>query len=341
MKEKILKLGSFVTVSIIVIGFFALPEMSFAADNQAQADAEKLLETYKKHGNKFDLIHGNSIFYGMKAEEAEAALKTLEDVEKEAIPEVQPILALFAEKYGVKPMDINNKLRGLGVETDQNVGNRFERLYEGANNIIKSRKATAEDIARKSKNMLSYLDSMTEQIRVKRMQDTKALLTAGQKFDPNNKEINQMLANMDQQIAELAEQIEKDIDARTWKSSVNDFPGPGKTDELTKAALDFFKNDDRWGKNKKKKVDILAVSVQGPWKVAERNIFGQVIQWRLPIHLAITNESLKAKNIAQIYELSMVTLEGAPNQTPKQPPFEGYWVGENWMMRLNKMPKGK
>ena len=341
MRKRILGMGRMAAMSVLTIGLLVLPQWARAADNQAQADAEKLLETHEKYGNKFEGIHGNSIFYGLKAEEAEAALKNLESVEKETLPEVQPILAVFAVKYGTQAMAINNKLRSLGVTTEKNVGNRFDRLYEGANNILKSRKATAEDIARKSKGMVSNISFLMESIRVKRMQDTKALLIIGQKFDPNNAEINEMVASIDQQIAEMSEKIEKDIDARTWKPSVKDFPGPGKTDELAKVALDYFKNDRAWGKNEKKKVDILAVSVQGPWKVAERNIFGQVIQWRLPIHLAVTHESLKAKNIAQVYELSLVTMEGAPNQTPKQPPFDGFWVGNNWMMRLNKIPKEK
>ena len=80
----------------------------------------------------------------------------------------------------------------------------------------------------------------------------------------------------------------------------------------------------------------LDVCVRGPWQVAERDIFGRVISWRLPIHIAVTDPDLRPRNVARVYELSLLAMEGAPDRAPQKPPFEGYWVGNSWMMRLDK-----
>jgi hypothetical protein len=34
----------------------------------------------------------------------------------------------------------------------------------------------------------------------------------------------------------------------------------------------------------------------------------------------------------------MVAMEGPPGAAPKAPPFDGFWVGDSWNFRLNKLP---
>ncbi len=80
---------------------------------------------------------------------------------------------------------------------------------------------------------------------------------------------------------------------------------------------------------------ILDACITGPWTVAEKDMFGRVTRWRLPIHLAITDERLKPRNIASVYDMSIVAMEGAPDNAPEKPPFDGFWVGDSWMMRLD------
>jgi hypothetical protein len=132
---------------------------------------------------------------------------------------------------------------------------------------------------------------------------------------------------------------EADIDAKSWQGNAGGFAGPGSTRELAKTAVAFFKSHPNWGQNPDTdNLKILNACVTGNWDVAETNIFGQVIQWRLHIHLAITNGKLEPKGIARVYELSVLTQKGNPGQVKKAPPFDGYWVGNNWMMRLEKLP---
>jgi hypothetical protein len=305
---------------------------------EAQADGAELQALYEQHSSKFEGVYGATLVYGSDVEEANAQLAKIEDLEQKVLPVLQPVLAKIAEKYGSTSMDINNALHKLGMSSSEEFGSEFERLYEGVGNIVKSRKATAETIVPEAERAISHIDFLTPDIRVKKLQEVKALLQVGHKFDPNNQALNQMLATIDDKSAEVAENIEQDIDAKTWSGHVGDFAGPGDTNDLAKTALEYFRNHESWGKNLKKKVDVLAVAVRGQWQVAETNILGQVIQWRLPIHLAITDETLKPKNIVRVYELSVLTMQGNPGQVEKAPPFDGYWVGNNWMMRLNKLP---
>jgi hypothetical protein len=83
----------------------------------------------------------------------------------------------------------------------------------------------------------------------------------------------------------------------------------------------------------------IAVAVRGPWRVAERDVFGRATCWRLPIHAAVTNAALRARGIARVFDRSICALEGAPGAAPQAPPFDGCWVGDNWMIRLDKLPR--
>jgi hypothetical protein len=306
--------------------------------DEAEIDATQIMELYDKYINKFNGIYGNTVIYSPSIEEAENGLKNIEEAEKEALPAIQPMLAIFAEKYGTTGMEISDKLFKLGLKDLQDAGSRYDSLYKAVENVIKSRKATAEFLAQQVNETITGINFFVPEIRVKKLEEAKELLIIANKFDSNNNDINKMLANIDQQITNMADKIEKDIDKKVWEGHIKDFAGPGKIDELTKTAIEYFKNDKEWGKNEKTKTEILAVAIRGQWKIAETNIFGQVIQWRLPIHLAITTDKLREKNIAKVYELSPVTKIGSPGKTPKEPPFEGFWVGNSWMMRIDKLP---
>jgi len=306
---------------------------------EARKIGKQLTALYQQHGPKFEGIYGATMVYSGDVEEAGKQYLKIERVEKEVLPVVQPVLATVAVNYGTSAMVVNQKLFKLGMPSSEQFGSAFERLYESVGNVVKSRKASGESIAQTCTNQLSNIDFYPPDIRVKKMEEIKSLLQVGHQFDPNNAGINDMLSTVDQKIDEVAEKIEKDIDQKKWAGNVANFAGPGDAKKLAATALDYFRNHNQWGKNPKAKgIEVLGVAVRGQWGVAETNILGQVIQWRLPIHLAITNAKLKPKNIARIYELSVLTTQGNPGRVEKAPPFDGYWVGNNWMIRLNRLP---
>jgi len=304
---------------------------------EPRADGERLIALCEEHCEAFDLIHGNSMYYGGGADQAREVLKTLQEVEQNVLPEVQPVLVRFVESYGTTAMEVSNYFHRAGIELDGNVGNRFDDLYRGVTNVEKSRRASAEGIARRADMDLGGMDRYGPDIRLRKMREAKELLLIGQQMDPANADINAMLATIDADISDAAEAMEKEIDDATWAGNIASFNGPGTTVALAKSAVEFFRSHPNWTGDSSKGVEILDVAVRGEWAVAETDVFGRPISWRLPIHLAITDAELRSAGLARVYELSVVTRQGNPGATAKAPPFGGYWVGNSWKMRLGKL----
>lgn len=310
------------------------------ADKAAAMDvyaknAEQMLALYDRYYASFEKIHGGTLIYGMNMEQVEAAIALVEQAEK-TIPEFSGELGHLADTYGTTSGDIYNHFHAKGFTLKHGEEIKMERMLQAVENVGKSRKASADTLAEYASALLGAFDQQLNDTRIKRMEQAKQFLLAGQRMDGGNKKVRTMLAQIDDQMADVAEKMEAQINAATWKDNIRNFPGPGKVKSLAAEAKRYFENDRDWGKKPGKQVEILAVSVRGPWKVAETDMFGRVIQWRLPIHVAVTDEKLRPRNIARVYDLSIVALEGAPGKALKAPPFDGYWVGDSWMMRLDK-----
>jgi hypothetical protein len=301
------------------------------------ADREIVEKLYEKYYDELSMIHGRSLVYGSQPSNVESAVEQLAKADAEMLPELQKALGPLADRYGTGSTEIDHALGKLGVPPNQRFSTKLGTLIEGMGNVDKSRAASAEQVARDAKMNMENLSAIATEYRPRSMEKIKACLLGGQKIDPNNAEINALVAKIDDLMAETAETLEAEIDARTWAGHIDDFPGPGDVEELAAAALEWFRKDDRWGANPNRKIEILKVAVRGPWKVADRDIFGRLIRWRLPIHLAISDEKMGPKDIARVYELSILALEGPAEKAPRKPPYDGYWVGESWMMRKSKL----
>jgi hypothetical protein len=240
--------------------------------------------------------------------------------------------------------------RDLPAEFD-GLGTRYSDLARMLSNVRKTRAANAVYLVNDVKDQ-PEITFFVQEKRVAIMTEWKTLLEWALKFDPTNAYANTRLATIGVEIASLQQAVEEEIDEKKWAGQMADFPGPGSVAKLSQVAMEFFRKDKKWGnqgddpeKNEdgtvRQGVEIVAVVVRGPWQVAETDLFGRVISWRLPIHLAVTKPDLKAKNIARVYELSMVTVQGAPYRVAKAPPFDGCWVGNSWMMRLSKVTRAQ
>ncbi|PTN36910.1 hypothetical protein C6366_08570 [Desulfonatronum sp. SC1] len=308
---------------------------------EALAIEEKLLALHTKHKDRFVGVYGSTMINESLLEaqfkQGRDTLAQLDALESEVVPTIQPVLAVIVEKYGDNPMDIDNSLFALGLKNDHFFGGAFRELYSGLENIRKSRQATGQDMAGRAGQTMSGIAGYSEEIRLQRLAEAREQLILGKAFDPANAEINRLLGEMDILYADISASIEADVDARTWVGDINDFPGPGLPNELTGKALEYFRSHPSWNPSGKG-VEVLAVALRGPWAVATSDIFGRVLQWRLPIHIAITNTEMKAENIARVYELSILTNQGVPGNEDKKPPFADYWVGNSWNMRLDKTP---
>lgn len=264
-------------------------------------------------------------------------MNRLDALEQEVLPALQPVLGEIADKYGQRPAAVNNALHDLGVKTDFDAGRRFSDLLRGAENVGKTRRASSQDLARRATNTMAGIENLAEEIRLARLGNAKEFLLLAQGFDPADQDVNRLMAELDVMVAEMSARIEKEIDARTWAGHASDFPGPGSVIDLSAVALDFIRKHPNWNPSGRG-TEILAVSVRGPWDVGTRDLFGRVVQWRLPVHVAITNNEMKKDNVSRVYELSVLTQEGTPNIVEKKPPFVEYWVGNSWNMRINNVP---
>jgi hypothetical protein len=294
----------------------AAAEKAKASAGAAQRDAESMIQLYEKYYPKFEYINGNSLVYGLTAEDAENALKQIEEVER-LLPEFSSELGRLASEYGTESMTIGEKLFKAGYKAGGDPSGKLARLIEATGKIKETRKSSGETVAMNAEILLSAFSNQLNDARIQRMNDAKGLLQVGLQLDPDSAKIQEMFSSIDDQIAEVSLKMEKDIDSKSWAGNIQNFSGPGTPGNLAKEALAYFRND-------------------RDWKVAERDIFGRVIRWRLPIHVAVTDEKLRPRNIARVYELSIVAMEGSPDSAPKKPPFDGYWVGNSWMMRLDK-----
>ncbi len=352
---------------------------------QAAKDALSLQELHDKYKGVLQAATGGvsvheTSYEGILKLCAEE-LPKLEDLERNVLPVVQPVLARVTElwvppgaeeaaraqpnfdaaqfayqqagevEWNIKMAASNNDVRAardLPEEYD-GLSTRYADLARWLGNVHKTRVANAAYLAESVKNQ-PEITFFVQDKRVDIMKQWKTILDWALKFDGANEYANARMANLDQEIADLEKSIEAEIDEKTWAGQMENFPGPGSVVELSRAAAEYLRKDRDWGnqgdspaKNAdgtpRAGVEIVAVAVRGPWRVAEKDIFGRVTSWRLPIQVAVTKPDLKAKNIARVYELSMVAATGVPGQAVKAPPFVGFWVGMgNWMMRLNKVP---
>jgi len=106
-----------------------------------RADAGRLLAACEQHCHDFDVIYGNSLYYGGPVEEARQALATVEKLERDVLPGVQPVLALFAGRYGTTGMEVSNAFHRAGVTLDTNIGVPFDEPYCGVSNLDRTRRA--------------------------------------------------------------------------------------------------------------------------------------------------------------------------------------------------------
>ncbi len=306
------------------------------ATAQMEKDAQAISSMHEKYYAKVEQFYGNTLVYNMNVEEAEHALEKINEAEK-ALPLYYEELEKLSKKYGTKSMDIYNTFHKAGYKLQNGEDRKMEELLSAKEKLRKSREATAEYLVGNAETLLNAFSNQFNDARLARMQTAKKMLFIGERIDPSNKKLKEMLARIDDQIVQAADKMKAQIDAATWAGNVTQFDGPGNVRDLAAKAKKYFQNDRDWGKKPGRKIEIIDVCVTGQWKVAERDVFSRVIRWRLPIHVAVTDENLRPRNIARVYDLSIVAMQGAPGNSPKKPPFDGFWVGDNWMMRLDKL----
>ncbi len=343
-------------------------EQAKRTKEQAALDAKLLATLQETYQAAFGEITGGVTVHETSLEGTLAKCQESYDkilaVEAEAVPKLQPDLARIFEAWAKPPTEeqlaeagfdwsqhvlqqssdvewnmkmaaANNDVaaaRDLPEEFD-NIGTAFSRLSTMVRNVGQTRQANGEYLANQVQTLYSpdMIKFYVEGIRVDKMKEAKRCLEWALKFDPNNKYATDRMATIDADIAALAKAVEADIDARKWAGNADGAPAHGQ------AALEFLRNHENWGRHENGTA-VLAVAVRGDWVPGERDFLGRIISWGLPIQVAVTRPDIKAQNRARVYELTLITRQGAPSPARK-PPFVNYWVGESWFIRPTALPK--
>lgn len=311
-----------------------------AAGAGAQAHAEQIVAMRERHGDVLDSIHGNSVVYYENPEAAREGLETIGTAEA-AAEEIRPLMQTVAERYGRERSAITEAMDAAGVSVDKAnymVAANAHDLFEFLEQLAGTRSASAQTLVDGVQSRLDDLDDFAANIQQQRLADALEMLEIAQEIDPNHPDLGRLRVAVEEAASEKqAEQMAR-IESAEWPGHVASFDGPGSIDELSRSVHEYLSNDRDWGQREVKPQEILSVALRGPWQVAKRDILGQPIQWRLPVLVAVTDEELRPDGIARAYELSMVAMEGAANDAPKSPPWDGFWVGDNFFLKRDRLP---
>jgi len=242
--------------------------------------------------------------------------------------DIVDFLKSFQKKYGVNSDNVSKNLKkSLGKSPDSQSIWDYRTLIENVNKMKAFPKEMTETIIETVKQEERLFNFVTDTAVIRTYDRIKLMLKLAEKLTPDNKEIDTLADEIDNKMKKTQKAREKAINERTWEDHSNRFQGPGDPDKLARIAMKFLENN--MGKDNKK-VDILSLRIAGDWRVGEKNVLGQPINYALLVHVAFENK--KDSSLATVMSLSVVTREAKP-----EPPFKTYWVGDSWKIKKSKV----
>jgi hypothetical protein len=286
---------------------------------------EEVIPTYVK----------NIIYDGEHADEVLAKIAVLQ---KEA-PAVKARVVAFSSKYGRTVEEIDAKIYALtpkdsklslydpkNKRPDESPGRAWEKLSNGLTNLEEAPRIEAKNILTRVLQNLDLIESFTmDTERDKRYAAVEAKLEMAHRFSPQDQEVKDWQAKIKTMRVKSKLDIEKALDAARFPAAFAGFAGPGNAAELAASVLRYFTQEGGWEGNE----TAIKVVVAGNWVVAKTNIFGEPIQWGLPIWAAAYRND--SKDISRVFRLTIITQEGLG--VAKRPPWTGVWTGDSFRMR--------
>ncbi|HMB91411.1 MAG TPA: hypothetical protein VKP65_11225 [Rhodothermales bacterium] len=295
---------------------------------------QRLLEAWETHKDAFDApeVHGFSIsrLHVTWPDDAPRLRAAIENVESryDALTETTRPLG---ERFGETPAEVSNAFNRLKTDADggsrSDVAQAYRGVMDGMERVAQFRKDVTLTALMDVQNMIIVVQDKfrAPEQRVKDARRIKTVIQEASWFDPHNPDVNMILANIDAFIDETAEGMQEEIAA-------GEFPTASGPTQHTQAALEFFRNAEQWGAREGS--EVLRVWVGGPWVVTEKDLLGRPIQWGLPVYVAEVQPHLREMGAARIFETTVLARQGSP--APQAPPFVGAWVGDNWLVSLDK-----
>ncbi|HOY46000.1 MAG TPA: hypothetical protein PL189_14755 [bacterium] len=281
-------------------------------------------------------VHVKNIIYD--GEHADEALARIAALQQEA-PAVKARVVAFGAKYGRTVDEIDSKIYGLtpkdlslslydpqNQRPDESPGRAWEKLSNGLTNLEEAPRLEAKRILTRVLQNLDLIESfIMDTERDKRYAAVEEKLQMAARFSPQDAEVREWQGKIKAMRIKSKADIEKALDGARFPAAFAGFAGPGDAVGLAASALRYFTQEGGWEPNE----TVVKVVVAGNWVVAATNIFGEPIQWGLPIWAAAYRND--SKEIARVFRLTILTKEGLG--VAKRPPWTGVWTGDSFRMR--------
>jgi hypothetical protein len=311
---------------------------------EAYKDVEAITELREQIRNdeRFYKLTGSAPY--LELDKHEAFLKNIIDVEENVIPEANQQLDAWAETYGATGVEqkaaFEKVYTGLPIQAGSLdpswgtsvFGDHYASIKDKFSAVTKTREACADELLTGVNSAISNMDVYPADYRALIYENALKALDLTLMYDPENSQAKDFIKQIENDSKAGLEARDKQIDAGRWPGQFENFAGPGSIDDLSEAALEWFKKDT--GSKGWAESNPLLVAVKGDWVSAKKNILGETIQWGLPIYLAVHQED--GTDIVRVFSLTIITREELGIE--KEPPFTGAWVGNNFDMRLGDLP---
>ncbi len=272
--------------------------------------------------------HVKSVIYTEAG--VDAVIAKIADLRREA-PSVKAGVEAFAKKYGRDRNAIDDKMETLRDPKNRRpsppAGECLQELTDGLTNLDEAPRLEAKKILTDALRALDRIEGfVADTERDKRYAQVDAKLRLGLKFNPADAEIRDWVAKVAALRQKSKADIEKSMDEARFPGPFAGFTGPGTPADLEASCIRYFNQSDP-------SQTTVKVSVAGNWVVAKKNIFGEPVQWGLPIWAAGSHHD--DPSTARVFKMTMITGEGLG--IAKSPPWTGAWVGDSFRMRAKNI----
>ena len=316
------------------------PAVDDTAKKQALKDWQDMVNIYDDFRAKLDPIipHGKYVIY--EGAGVDAVMARVEALRAET-PGIKRRIEEFTRKYGSDIDTIDRKLAELtplnmkasrysdeNRRPDESAGLAVDRLTSRMADLEDAPAYMARQVLSNAIRTLSDIESFPDTTRDARYVEVEKEFSVAAKLDPKSAEVKAWHEKAKNMRAGSKANVEKELNAAKFPSDIKGFSGPGNPAELKKSVIAFY--DSLYPKEK-----AVAVSIAGNWMSAKKNIFGETIQWGLPVNVAAYTKN--NPDICRVFNLTVVTREALG--VKKTPPWDAEWVGNSYRMRTKNVPK--
>jgi len=333
------KLGKTLTLQTDIEGYLAEQMRKAdagAAEKQREEEARAAAEAEKRQRSEAEAA---------ARQKRDAENREAEDALRAYYTSVEKTINLAKAQPGLKDQEIEDHLTATDtlrtqLPTMSDVLKKYDerkaadslgsyaqmQLKEAVENADEWRKQAAKALATAADSMLSFprKSQGADVVFGQQIAQIRKVLDFAARYDANDPDVK----NLQAEVASLEKGASGKIASTKWEDHRN---APANTAELAAAGMRFFKGDKGWAD----RYTILAVSVKGQWTVQKKNILGAPILYGIAVNVAVQKEEDKGQNQARVFDGTLITVE--KEGVKPEPPFEGFYVGGNWMVNADSV----